>query len=510
MKQRILFPYNDQHNNTMPNKNTKRAPVVVLMGHIDHGKSTLLDFIRRSNIVDKEAGGITQAIAAYEAVAEHEGKERTITFIDTPGHEAFRAMRSTGSSAADIAILVVSAEDGVKPQTLEAIEWIKSHKLPYLVAFTKIDRPGANIDNAKQTLAEAGIYVEGYGGDVSWVAVSGKTGEGIKELLDTILLIADLNNVHDENPEKVRGIVIESHRDPRKGVTATAILKNGTLTKKGFVATVGSYAPLRIVENFLGKSIESAQAGSPVRVIGWSEAPKVGSEFFVFDNKDDAINYSKTDNAPKVEENVVLSEKEQVPLILRADTSGSLEALKFEILKFTHERVAPKIILAGIGNINESDVKTAQSDKDSVLVAFRTGTDPSAKSLAERLSITIVSNEIIYKLIEDVFIEIEKRAPKITVEKILGMGKIVRVFSKSKDKQIIGGKVTSGSIKIGAQVNILRRDAKISTGKIKELQYLKERVNEAIEGREFGALIESKMEIAVGDVVEAFELEETR
>jgi len=508
MKQRELFLYNDPAKITMPNTITKKPPVVVIMGHIDHGKSTLLDFIRRTNVVDKEAGGITQHISAYEAVAEHEGVKRSITFIDTPGHEAFREMRATGSEASDIAILVVSAEDGVKPQTKEAIEWINTSKLPYLVAFTKIDRPGANIDTAKQSLAEAGIYVEGYGGDVPWVAVSGKTGEGVKELLDTILLIADLNNIHDDNPEKARGIVIESHRDPKKGVTVTAIIKNGVINKKGFVATAGSFAPLRMVENFLGKAVEEVHSGSPVRIIGWTEAPKVGSEFFVYETKDEAIEASKIEPPKKAEEAGILDEKKHIPLILRADTSGSLEALKFEISKFNHERVAPKIILAGIGNINESDVKTAQSDKESVLVAFHTGIDPSAKSLAERLLMPVVSNEIIYKLTEDVFAEIEKRAPKITVETVGGTAKIVRVFSKNKDKQIVGGKVTSGTIKLNAQVNILRREAKISTGKIKEMQYLKERINEAIEGREFGALIESKMEIAVGDEIQSFELEE--
>ncbi|MFZ3020338.1 MAG: translation initiation factor IF-2 [Minisyncoccia bacterium] len=494
----------------MPNQNTKRPPVVVIMGHIDHGKSTLLDFIRTTNVVDKEAGGITQHISAYEAEISNEGTKRTITFIDTPGHEAFKSMRSSGSSAADIAILVVSAEDGVKPQTKEAIQWILNNELPFIVTFTKIDRPGANIELAKQSLAEAGVYVEGYGGDIPWVAASGKTGEGVKDLLDTILLIADVNNIRDENPSITRGVVIESHRDPKKGVTATAILKNGTLVKKGFAATMGAFTPLRMVENFLGKQVETVHAGSPVRIIGWSDAPIVGSEFLVYESKDEAIEASQKEIISKLEDNVADSEKKQIPLILRADTSGSLEALKYEIAKFTHERVAPKIILAGIGNINEGDVKSAQSDKESILVAFHIGSDPAAKSLAERLSIKIISNDIIYKLIEEVFAEIENRAPKITVETITGTGKIVRIFSKNKDKQVVGGKVLSGTIKLNAQVNILRRETKIAVGKIKELQYLKERINEAIEGREFGAMIETKMEIAVGDEIQAFELEVTQ
>ncbi len=496
----------------MQQNTKKRPPVVVIMGHIDHGKSTLLDYIRKTNITEKEAGGITQHISAYEASVLHEGAERSISFIDTPGHEAFRSMRDSGSQAADIAILVVSAEDGVRPQTVEAIEWINEHKLPYLVTFTKIDKPNANIESAKQSLAEANIYVEGYGGDIPWVGVSGKTGDGIKELLETIILIADLNNIHDEDPENTRGVIIESHRDPKKGITATAIVKNGELIKKGFVATENSYAPLRMVENFLGKATEKVGAGSPVRIIGWTEVPKVGSEFLVFENKNDAIKASEKKDAPtkNTSENTETNEKKIIPLIIRADTSGSLDALKFEIEKFTHPRVAPKVISSGIGNISESDVKTAQSDKDSLLVAFHTHIDPSASSLAERLSITIISNDIIYKLQDEVFAEIEKRAPKITIEKIIGKGKIVKFFSKTRDKQILGGKVTEGTIKLGAQVNILRRDTKIGTGKIKELQYMKERINEAIEGREFGALIEAKIEMAPGDTIEGFELEETR
>ncbi|HEY9586260.1 MAG TPA: translation initiation factor IF-2 [Candidatus Paceibacterota bacterium] len=492
----------------------KRPPVVVIMGHIDHGKSTLLDFIRRTKVAEEEAGGITQHISAYEAKVPHEGKERIITFIDTPGHEAFRGMRGAGGLAADIAVLVVSAEDGVKPQTKEALEWIEGHKLPFVVAFTKVDKPGVNIESAKQTLAEAGVYVEGYGGQVPWNAVSGKTGSGVSELLETILLVADLNNIHDENPEKTRGIIIEAHRDPKKGITATGIIKNGILTKNGFVAAQGAYAPLRIVEDFAGKPREFVKAGSPVRIIGWSDVPQVGSEFFVFENKDEAAETSRIKTGTATQEEVQNQEekmeKKNVPLILRADTAGGLEALVFEIKKFAHERVAPKIIAEGVGNLGETDVKTAQSDKESILVGFHTGIDSGAKSLAERMGVPIILDDIIYKLTENLFAKIEKRAPKITVEKIAGAAKIVRIFSQNKDKQIVGGKVSAGVLKLGSQVNIIRRENKIGSGKIRELQYLKERINEAAEGREFGALIESKMEIAVGDTVEAFELEETQ
>lgn len=488
----------------------KRPPVVVVMGHIDHGKSTILDFIRKSNVVEKEAGGITQHISAYEAETKYENTDRKITFIDTPGHEAFRAMRSTGGLAADIAVLVVSAEDGVKPQTKEALQWIQENRLPYLVAFTKIDKEGANIEQAKQSLAEAGVYVEGYGGDIPWVAVSGKTGEGIKELLDTILLVADLNDVHDKDPKTVRGIIIESHRDPKKGITATAILKNGTLVKKGFVATDKSFTPLKMIENFAGKAVQEISSGSPVRIIGWNKVPDVGSEFLTYYTKDDAIKATIKENKEIETVKNETGNKKLIPIIIKTDTSGSLEALIFEINKFAHERVAPKIILSGIGNISESDIKTAQGTEESLVVGFHTNIDAPAKSLAERLNIVVITDDIIYKLTEKVFKEIEKRSPRITIEKITGKGKILKTFSKTRDKQILGGKVSEGVIKLGAQVNIMRRGTKLDTGKIKELQYLKDRINEAEEGREFGALVEAKAEIAVGDELESFEIETTR
>ena len=486
----------------------KRSPVVVVMGHIDHGKSTLLDFIRSTNTTEKEAGGITQHISAYEAVVTNENKERKITFIDTPGHEAFKSMRSTGGLAADIVILVVSAEDGVKPQTLEAIEWIQGHKLPFVVAFTKVDRPGANIDTAKQSLAEAGIYVEGYGGDIPWNAVSGKTGDGVQALLETILLIADLNNIHDENPEKTMGIIIESHRDPKKGVTATAIIKNGQIEKGEFAGTEGAFTPLRMLENYTGKAVDKMSAGSPIRIIGWSEAPMVGNKFYIFKDKESAINFAKMPQEEKNVQSENTGDKKTVAIIARADTTGSLKALVYEIEKFSHERVVPKIILSGIGNVGENDIKTAQSDKESLVVAFHTGIDTGAKSLAERLGITILSDDIIYKLMENINASIESRAPKITIEEVTGSGKIIRLFSKNKDKQIVGGKVTEGVVKLNAQVNIVRRENKIGMGRIKELQYLKERINEAEEGREFGAMIESKTEIAIGDIVQCFDLQE--
>ncbi len=261
-----------------------RPPVVAVVGHIDHGKSTLLDYIRSANVVAGEAGGITQHLSAYEA--EHNGK--TMTFLDTPGHEAFAAMRSRGLAAADIAILVVSAEDGVRPQTLEAYKVIEATKTPLVVAITKIDKPDANVERAKSSLLESGVYLEGLGGNIPYVGVSGKSGVGISELLDLILLQAELEELSSDAEAPPRGLVIEAHASAKRGIAATLIVKEGTIAAGGFVVAGPSYAPMRIMENFLGEPIREAGAGRPVGIVGFSSLPRVGNEFYTVANKKEA------------------------------------------------------------------------------------------------------------------------------------------------------------------------------------------------------------------------------
>src|SRR3989344_5558418 len=265
-----------------------RPPIVAIVGHIDHGKSTLLDYIRHTNVAESEAGGITQHLSAYEAVHKKDSGERKITFLDTPGHEAFRAMRSRGLNAADVAILAVSAEDGVKPQTLEALKLIEEAKIPFVVAFTKIDKPGANVERAKMSMLENQIYLEGMGGEVPYVAVSGKTGEGIFELLDLILLAADLEGLSADPGAPGEGVVIEARVDPRRGNTATLIVQDGSVRSGEFVVAGASFAPVRIMENFLGKPVKEAAPGSPVRIVGFSYLPQVGEKWRVVETKKEA------------------------------------------------------------------------------------------------------------------------------------------------------------------------------------------------------------------------------
>ncbi|KKU79293.1 MAG: Translation initiation factor IF-2 protein [Parcubacteria group bacterium GW2011_GWA2_47_7] len=443
----------------------ERPPIVVIMGHVDHGKSTLLDFIRKTNIVESEAGGITQHISAYEVIHKDakKGGEKKITFLDTPGHAAFQSMRSRGARVADIAVLVVSAEDGVKAQTIEAHKAIMDAKVPYIVAINKIDKPNANVERTKQTLAESEIYIEGYGGDVPFVPISAKSGEGVSELLDMILLLAEINELVGDASVPAEGVIIESKMDPKRGIVATLVITNGTLKKGMFVATEGAMTPVRSIENFLGKQIDEATFSTPIRLTGWSTLPGVGASFMSCSDKKTAETAVATGEcrpkAPFVRDELP-ADGVLFPIILRADVAGSLEALLDEIAKLSHERVILKVIQSGVGAVNESDIKLAFGSNDPV-----------------------------------------RRAPHVESEEILGEFRIIRYFSQQKNLQVVGGKVTAGKMVHGARFKIMRRDVEIGEGKIVELQSQKIKVSEVLEGNECGLQIESKFTLAERDVL---------
>lgn len=489
---------------------SKRAPVVAIMGHIDHGKSTLLSYIRKSKEPLNEAGGITQHISAYEVLhTTKEGKEETITFIDTPGHEAFSGIRKRGASVADVAILVVSAEDGVKPQTVEALRSIVESKTPYIVAINKIDKPEANIEKTKQSLAENEIYLEGWGGDIPFVALSAKTGEGVPELLDMIILVAELENLTGEQNVPASGIVIESNRDTKKGITATCIIKNGTIEKGMYITSGTAIAPVRIMENYLGKQIDTASFSSPIRIIGWDELPSVGNTFKVFRDREEAKEdiekekqnkkQNKTDETGNDSAEII-----HVPVVIKADTGSSLEAVVNQIKKLNTEVIKPVIVSSGIGTITENDVRVATGSEKAIIIGFNVKVDSPAKNLAERSEMEIKTFDIIYKMTEWLDEVLKSRTPKIQTLESLGTAKILKIFSKVKDKQILGGRVEKGKMTLGAQVKIKRRDAEIGEGKIKELQQQKSSTEEVREGNEFGAMIVSNIEIAPGDHLESF------
>lgn len=486
-----------------------RPPVVVIMGHVDHGKSTLLDYIRKSNIVSGEAGGITQHISAYEVAHKSEaGENRLITFLDTPGHEAFSKMRARGATTADIAILVVSAEDSVKTQTLEAYQTIIDSKIPYIVAINKIDRPNANVEKVKMDLVEKGIYLEGFGGDIPFVPISAKEGTGIPELLDMIILVADMQALTGDQNATARGVIIEAHRDPKRGISATGIIKNGTLSAGMFVVAGTSMVNTRIMENFLGKAIKSVSFSSPVSLVGFDSMPDVGSTFESFATKKEAEAYITEWKSIEHESSSLspekITSKKTIPLIIKTDVMGTIEALEKEISKMNTDDISFKIIGKGVGAINENDLKMAHVNKESIIVGFNTKLDTGARDLNESFKVTVQTFDIIYKLTDWLKEIVEERRPRIESMETIGTLKVIKTFSATKDKQVIGGKVTLGHITEGGTVRVMRRDFEIGRGKIVGMQINKTKVKHVEEGTDCGLLVEAKIDIAPGDVLEVF------
>ncbi len=491
-------------------KITERGPIVAVMGHIDHGKSTLLDYIRKSNVVEKEAGGITQHLGAYEVIHKNEaGEDKKITFLDTPGHEAFSKMRSRGAEVADIVVLVVAADDGVKTQTLEALKTIEQAKVPYIVAINKIDKPNANIEKVKVDLASNNVYLEGFGGSIPFVPISAKTGQGVPELLDVMLLLAELGDVKKNTSTEAEGFVIESNLDARKGGSATLILKDGSLEKGDFVVIGNNVTPVRQMEDFAGRPIDKAEAPSPIKVIGFSQVAAAGAKFRSSKSKKEAEALAlEMGKQAKVERDESRFENARVvvPIVLKADVSGSLEAIEKELLKLETAEAKIKFIIKGVGNISENDIKIASGSSRPLIIGFNVKIDSTAKDSAEKLGLTPQIFKIIYDINPIIIKEIEDRTPKIEVEEAVGKAKILKIFSKTKDRQVIGGAVFEGSIILGKKCKILRQMNEIGRGTIVDLQEQKVKTKEVAKGKQFGALIESKITIAADDIIEVYEV----
>jgi translation initiation factor IF-2 len=497
------------------NKIIKRSPIVCIMGHIDHGKSTLLDYIRKTNIVDTEAGGITQRISAYEVVHKmSSGKEEKITFLDTPGHESFGAMRICGTTIADIAVLIVSAEEGVKKQTMEALKCIIDGNIPYIVAINKIDRPDANVEKTKNSLIENGIYIEGFGGSIPYVPISAKTGQGIEELMDMIILVAEMSELKKDTSKRAEGIILEANLDKQKGITATIVIKDGKLENGMFVVCGDKIAPTRIME---------AEASSPVRIIGFDKLPKVGNHFLSFYDKKEAEKYiseEKEKNKKTITNKYDSSENPDdiyIRVMIKAEVAGSIDAIEHELNKINPDvsvgtptgasekkKVKIKIVGSGIGDISENDVKLASGRNPAIIIGFDVGIDSTSKDLAERSNVEIKVFDIIYKVSEWLSEEIEKKTPKVMVEETTAKVKVLKVFSSMKDKHVIGGRVESGMVSVGQEAKIIRKEIEVGKGKIKELQKDKEKVGEVREGVEFGCQFQSEITPAPGDKLEIF------
>ncbi len=488
----------------------ERAPVVVVMGHVDHGKSTLLDYIRKTEVVLGEAGGITQRISAYEVHHKDDtGRDRTITFLDTPGHEAFSGMRERGALVADIAILIVSAEDGVKAQTKEALATILANNVPYVVAINKIDKPGANPEKVKGELVENGVYLEGWGGNISYAPISAKAGTGVSELLDIILLTADLAELKGDRAKTATGYIIESSMDPKRGNSATLIIKDGTIETGMFVVAGETMSSTRIMEDYAGKMVKSASFSSPLRIVGFDKLPKAGDPFVVYEKKKDAevcardlcLAMDKKDNTF-----VVLENSKVIPLVIKAETIGIVEAIEKEIKKIEAEGAQFKVLSVGTGPISEGDIKLAGSDNESLVLGFDVKLDPQARDLADQANVRVMTFDIIYKLTDFLKEEIDTRRNRKEVSEATGRAKILKTFSQTKDKQVVGGRVLMGELTDGGHVTIWRRENEIGRGKIVGLQKNKTPSKSVEEGAECGILIEAKVTLAAGDEIEAFKM----
>lgn len=476
----------------------QRPPIVVVMGHVDHGKTTLLDYIRKTNVAGREAGGITQTIGAYEI--HHNGKK--ITFIDTPGHEAFSKMRERGARAADLAILVVAADDGVQLQTKDAFNHIQKAGVPFVVAINKIDKPGADVEKVKQQLTEAGIFLEGYGGNISWQAISAKTGKGVNELLDLILLAAELENLtYDENG-RPSGIILTARTDSRRGNIVTAIVENGAVRVGQMIATATAMGKIKSLENFLGEKIKELRPSAPAVIYGFETLPQVGEEFFAGSGKVGLIAEEITRRIVKDRAKILRAgpkdKDKEVKLILRADESGSLEALENIVEKLSNE--SPFIIVAAdVGDIYEKEVKLA-AGAEAIIVGFKVKIDKAAENLALGQNVQIITSDIIYdleKILKEKFI----KAPSFNGE---GELEVLAVFGQRKgNRQIIGGRVSRGEIRKGDSFEIRKKEEDLPTGRgrILNLQSQKKDVSWVGTGQEVGLLVESDILIVVGDTL---------
>lgn len=469
-----------------------RPPIVVVMGHIDHGKTKLLDTIRKTNVVEKESGDITQHIGAYEIVHPPVGGQK-ITFIDTPGHEAFDQMRSRGAAVADVAILVVAADEGIKPQTLEALEHIRDAKIPYIVAINKIDKPEANVDRIKMQLAEKEVLLEGWGGNVPFQPISAKTAEGIQELLDLILLVAEMEELKANPATNGEGVVIESHMDPQKGVVVSLLIENGTVKSGDFVVIGSIYGKIKSLEDFHGKAIKEATFSSPILVLGLPSVAPLGEKFVVVKNKKGAEEMAE-ENAkqiPAEKEKGGTEEKTEktiLNIILKADVAGSEEALTKMVSNLNFEKVAAKIIKTGVGAIDESDIKFAKAS-GATICGFKIKIPSPIQMQAENSKIKILTADVIYELIDAIKEEMKKLLKPEIERNLIGKLSVLATFKHlANGDQVIGGKVISGIAKKSTIVDVINDGEKIGQGKLTRLQQDKVDAPEVPQGKECGIL----------------------
>lgn len=500
-----------------PEERINRAPVVTVMGHVDHGKTTLLDRIRQTNIAAQEAGGITQKIGAYQV----EVHNRKITFIDTPGHEAFTQMRARGAKATDVVILVVAADDGVMPQTLEAINHARAAGTPIVVAINKIDKPNADPERVKRELAEAGLVVEEWGGDTVAVPIAAKKGEGIEELLDMVLLVADLLELKANPTLPAHGIILESRLDPRRGALATVLIQNGTL-KLGDVFVAGSsWGRVRAMLDDKGQRVNAAPPSIPVEILGFEELPQAGDLFQVIQEEAKARQIASMRRQTRIEterkearirldavyEKVQAGAIQELSIILKTDSQGSLEALRQSLQELSTEQVHLTVLHSGIGGITTSDVMLAAAS-NAIILGFNVRADRMAREQAEAESVEIRYYNVIYDATEDIRAALKGMVKPTKIEKILGTAEVRQIFHIKGVGTVGGCYVRDGKIVRGVKVRLLRDNVVIHTDSIVSLKRFKDDVQEVTHGYECGITLGSYQDIKMGDILEAFVMEE--
>ena len=496
-----------------------RPPVVCVMGHVDHGKTSLLDAIRETHVTDREAGGITQHIGA--SVVKINGQK--ITFLDTPGHEAFTAMRMRGANATDIAILVVAADDGIMPQTVEAISHAKAAGIEIIVAINKIDKESANIDYVKQGLAEQGLIPEDWGGSTICVPVSARTGEGITELLEMVLLTADILELKANPKRNARGLVIEAQLDKGRGVVATVLVQKGTLKVGEPIAAGSSYGKVRAMIDDKGRRVKEAGPSTPVEILGLNNVPNAGEVFVACDSEKDARSFAETfvsQNREKMLEEtrsrmslddlfsqIQTGNLKELELIVKADVQGSVEAVKQSLTKLSNEEVVVKVIHGGVGAINESDVSLA-SASNAIIIGFNVKPDMTAKATAEQEKVDIRLYSVIYKAIEDIEAAMKGMLDPIFEEKVIGHAEVRQIFKASGVGNIAGSYVLDGVFERNCKVRITREGKQIFEGDLASLKRFKDDVKEVKAGYECGLVFDGFNDIAEFDIVEAYKMVE--
>ena len=507
------YEINDSEENLTP-----RAPIVTVMGHVDHGKTSLLDKIRQTDVVSGEAGGITQAIGAYQV--EYKGKK--ITFIDTPGHEAFTEMRARGASVTDVVIIIVAADDGVKPQTKEAIDHAKAAKVPIIVAINKIDKPDANIEKVMTELSEYGLTPEVWGGDTIFNNISCKTGEGIDKLLENILLVSEMAELKANAKRYAIGTVIESRLDKKTGVVASVLVQNGTLRLGDPIVVGESFGKIRSLKNDKGIDITEAEPSMPVEITGISEVPSAGDKFMAFETEKQAksIADKRKERNKRKDTNkkgmsldelfgAIQSGVKEISVVLKTDVNGSLEAIKQSLSKINVDGVKVTVIRGGVGTITESDVVLANASR-AIIIGFNVRPTSSVIDIAKEYNVDIKLYDIIYKMIEDIEKAMKGLLEPEYEEVVIGEVEIRQLFKFSKVGIIAGSYVKSGIIKNGANARVIRDGIVLANTKIKSLQREKDQVKEVAKGMECGVTLENYQDIKENDIIEVYELREIK